>query len=162
MSQICQACKQGKATVHVTDLFPNKRERNLCAECAEKERVIVKQPTHTAAILQEFIKHKASLGEGDGASCPQCGTTFREFQLRGLLGCPNDYDVFRPLLSPLIERAHEGAGQHVGKRPRGVDADTRRHAGLSRLRRELRDALERENYELAARVRDQIRQLETA
>ncbi len=161
MSLLCQRCNEAKATVHITDTVPEKRERHLCEECAEKEGVIIKSSHHTTnEILQQFIKHKTGLGAGEDATCPKCGMTFREFQLKGLLGCPHDYEAFRALLKPLIERAHEGATHHVGKVPSSADESLSKQAGLLRLRRQLQDAIAKENYELAARVRDQIQALD--
>ena len=163
MNFVCQLCKQSKATVHITDTIPDKRERHLCEECAEKEGVIIKQQFHTTnAVLQEFIKHKAGLGEADDHACPKCGITFREFRLKGQLGCPHDYEAFRQLLAPLIERAHEGATHHVGKVPTTADSTTHKQTGLLKLRRELEEAVEQENYERAANLRDQISQLESS
>ena len=163
MSALCQRCQQAKATVHITDTIPDKRERHLCEECAEKEGVIVKQqhPT-TNEIIQQFIKQQTGLGAADDLTCPRCGMTFREFHAKGQLGCPADYEAFKKALTPLIERAHEGATHHIGKIPATADEHVRREAGLLRLRRELQEAVEKENYELAARVRDQIQALESA
>jgi len=161
---LCQRCNQAKATVHVTDTVPEKRERYLCEDCAEKENIIIKQKHQNPNdILQQFIKHKVgATGKAlDDLTCPQCGMTFREFQAKGQLGCPNDYTVFQAFLMPLIERAHEGATHHVGKVPPTEGTTVQRQTGLQRLRRELQDAVEQENYEQAARVRDQIRQMET-
>ena len=91
MSLLCQLCQDSKATVHITDTIPEKRERHLCEQCAEKEGIIIKQPHQTTnEILQQFIKQKTGLGSGKDLSCPQCGMTFREFQLKGQLGCPHD------------------------------------------------------------------------
>lgn len=161
MSQTCQHCKQARATVHITDVI-EKRDRHLCDECAEREGIIVKHgPQTTNAVLQEFIKQKSGLGAADAQTCPRCGITFREFRLKGLLGCPHDYEVFRPLLLPLIERAHQGGKRHVGKTPHPADDRGRRQSGLRKLRRELQEALDQENYELAARVRDQLRAMES-
>jgi protein arginine kinase activator len=159
MNYVCQRCHQAKATVHITDTSP-KRERHLCEDCAEKEGIIVKQQHATNAILQEFIKHKAGASGSDDRACPKCGITFREFQMSGQLGCPHDYEAFRPLLAPLIERAHEDATQHVGKVPQTADSTVQRQTGLLRLRRQLKEAVDAENYELAARVRDEIQTLE--
>jgi len=157
----CQRCQQSKATVHVTDTMPEKRERHLCEECAEKEGIIIKHHHQTTnEILQQFIKHKTGLAGADELACPKCGLTFRDFQLKGQLGCPEDYEAFRSVLMPLIERAHEGATQHVGKVPPTVDDSVRHNTGLLRLRRELQDAIEQEDYEMAARVRDAIQALE--
>ncbi|MEK7730886.1 MAG: UvrB/UvrC motif-containing protein, partial [Planctomycetota bacterium] len=96
----------------------------------------------------------------DDLACPKCGLTFKEFQLKGLLGCPHDYVAFAVLLTPLIQRAHEGGTHHVGKVPPTADATVKKHTGLLRLRRELQEAIEQENFERAARVRDQIRTME--
>lgn len=162
MSLVCQSCQQSKATVHITDTIPEKRERHLCEECAEREGVIIKQ-THqtTSDFLQEFIKQKAGVGNMDDRTCPECGMTFREFRLKGQLGCPHDYEVFRSFLSPLIERAHDGGTHHVGKVPGTVGSDAQRRTELIRLRRELDDAVRDEQYEDAARVRDRINALES-
>lgn len=162
MNFVCQNCNQAKATVHITDTVPEKRERHLCEECAEKENVIVKQNHKTTGdVLQEFIKQKIAPGAGDDKACPRCGITFREFRLKGQLGCPHDYEVFRALLTPLIERAHEGASHHVGKVPCTAEATVRKQTGLLKLRRDLEEAVEKENYEQAARLRDQIEELES-
>ncbi len=160
MSMVCQRCQEAKATVHITDTLPEKREQHFCEDCAEKEGIISKQPHTTNEILQQFIKQKTGMEQGEGVACPKCGMTFREFQLKGQLGCPNDYAAFEELLMPLIERAHEGGTQHLGKVPLTADGVTKKIAGLVRLRRELQDAIDAENYEVAADVRDKIQNLE--
>ncbi len=163
MNANCQRCNKARATVHVTNVLAKGeiRDLHLCEDCAEKEGVIIKQNQQTTnAILQEFIKQKTATGRLDDLACPKCGTTFREFQAKGLLGCPSDYEAFRSILQPLLERAHGGGTHHVGKVPLAADLTVRRQTGLLRLRRELQEALEQENYERAARVRDQIRSLD--
>lgn len=162
MSLACQRCQQSKATVHITDTVPEKRERHLCEACAEKEGIIVKQHYQTTnEVLQQFIKHKAGIGEANSLTCSNCGLSFREFQDKGHLGCPNDYTAFASALMPLIERAHGGATHHVGKVPPTASAGLKRETGLLRLRRTLKTAVNDEDYELAARVRDEIKTLET-
>lgn len=157
----CQHCNKSRATVHITDTVPERKERHLCEDCAEKEGVIIKPNQHTTnEILQQFIKQKIGLGLTENVVCPQCGLSFQEFQVKGQLGCPHDYEVFKAQLMPLIERAHEGGTKHVGKKPGGGTPPQNLHTGLLKLRRELQDAIQQENYELAARVRDQIRNLE--
>ena len=157
---VCQRCQKARATVHITNLTPDKQNRHLCEACAEKEGVIIKQPHATKAILQEFIKNKAGAGGHDDRACPKCGVTFRDFQISGQLGCPHDYEAFRSLLAPLIEHAHENATRHVGKVPNTDDTAVQRRMGLLRLRRQLQEAVRAEDYERAARVRDEIRTLE--
>lgn len=162
MNAVCQRCNQAKATVHITDTIPAKRERHLCEQCAEMEGVIIKQnPPAANEMLKQFIKHKTGLGELSELCCPKCKISFRDFQLKGLLGCPHDYEAFRSALMPLISRAHEGATHHIGKVPATADETIHRQTGLIRLRRELQDALDQENYEQAASVRDQIEAMES-
>ena len=167
MNRVCQSCQKSKATVHITDTAPKKRERHLCEDCAEKEGVIIKHPPPTTnAILKKFMQFKASGGSdsdiGEDRSCPRCGRSFREFQSKGLLGCPHDYEAFRSILTTLLSRAHNGATEHVGKVPPTAGAQVKRQTGLLRLSHELEDAIERENYERAAEIRDQIRTLEAS
>ena len=87
--------------------------------------------------------------------CPLCGLKFMEFRISGRLGCPNDYLAFNRGLLPLLRRSHDGVTRHVGKfpkRPAGPES-----ADALRLRAQLRQAVSREEYEEAARLRDQLR-----
>ncbi len=162
MQPVCQRCKEARATVLITDV-PEKKVRHLCEECAAREGVLIKQsPQTTNAILQEFIKHKAGTSAADERTCPKCGMTFRDFRLKGMLGCPHDYEVFKPILMPLIERAHQGSTEHIGKAPKSAGPVIRKRAGIIKLRRELADAIEKENYERAAKLRDRIDKIDAS
>jgi protein arginine kinase activator len=85
--------------------------------------------------------------------------TFEEFRSSGRLGCPHDYEVFREELRPLLDNIH-GSLRHVGKVPRRLPADTRRQTQLIQLRQELQQMIAIEDYERAARIRDQIEALD--
>src|SRR5918997_73979 len=98
-----------------------------------------------------------------GQACDACGVTWTEFRQGGLFGCPNDYTLFEKDLTPLLQRAHEGATHHVGKVPTrrgGTGVPMKRQVDLTKLRKELAKAVEAEDYERAAKLRDQIRQAE--
>ncbi len=104
-----------------------------------------------------ILSHVGELvGEIARKRCPDCGLRFMDFRIQGRLGCPNDYQTFRDGLLPLLRRTH-GATRHVGKMP------SRRQAVSPRLhlRAELREAVAHEDYERAARLRDQLRQKDT-
>jgi protein arginine kinase activator len=162
MHVVCQRCNQVPATVHLTDVLPSgeKRERHLCEGCAQQEGLMLKPQEGISSILEKFVQHSAGVQESAKRSCPECGITWREFRSQGLLGCPNDYHVFKDLLGVLIKRAHEGATQHAGKVPTAAGAGEKRQAHMLRLRRELTTAVDREDYEAAARLRDEIKALE--
>ena len=160
----CQKCNQSPATVHVTDIVPphgEKRERHLCENCAESDGITMKSHEPINTILAKFVQQKTGSvpQEIAGLACPHCGISFREFRAQGQLGCPRDYEVFSKFLTPLVERAHGGATRHEGKTPARLGSSAQPSNELAGLRRELKAAVEREDYENAARLRDQIRAL---
>jgi hypothetical protein len=91
--------------------------------------------------------------------CPDCGTTYLDFRRTGRLGCPYDYVVFRHGLLPLLDRVQR-ARHHRGKTPRCSPEVVERHGDLRSLRRELREAAAREDYQRASELRDLIRSKE--
>src|SRR5438876_5638863 len=154
----CQSCSS-PATVHLTDIVNGqKKELHLCQACAEQQQLIKQQELNLPAILQTLIgQHVGQLtDELARLTCPACGIKYMEFRAEGRLGCPNDYQVFRAGLEPLLERIHR-AGRHVGKVPRHRPSAARQ-AELIELRQKLRQAVDSEAYEEAARLRDLIRQ----
>ncbi len=158
----CQKCKRREATRHesVRQEDGSWAEAHLCDRCAEKSEVTLLSP---ASMIQAFIEGataEARRASGGAAACPSCGITYAEFRSRGRLGCPADYEVFLPDLLPLIERIHHGGTQHVGKSPASTDGRTEFERELIELRRSLAEAVQREQYEEAARLRDRIRILE--
>lgn len=93
--------------------------------------------------------------------CPVCGTSWADFKTAGVMGCGHDYEQFAGKLLPLVRRAHEGATEHVGKVPaKRKSAGADRQVATLRLRRELQKAIDAENYEQAAQLRDKLRTLE--
>ena len=95
----------------------------------------------------------------DKQVCPVCQITFLEFRNSGRLGCPYDYEVFRDELMPLLENIH-GETRHSGKVPRRAPRNTQQQTTLIQLRNELKRAVAAEDYEVAARLRDQIKGIE--
>jgi len=153
----CQRCHD-EASVHLTETVDGRRrELHLCKPCArEAGMTLPDSPPALAldAVVQDLIvTHVGELvGELADLACPECGTRFMEFRSRGRLGCPRDYEVFARGLLPLLHRAH-GATRHVGKSARRRPSASRRLL----LRAQLRRAIAREDFELAARLRDQLR-----
>jgi protein arginine kinase activator len=162
----CQQCEK-PATFHITELTGQQpQELHLCESCAKTYLMQEGGSTPVAPTLANVLAKQLQLGKAaeelaklDQRSCPVCGITFYEFRNQGRLGCPHDYIHFEKELTPLIANIH-GESRHVGKRPRGHEAGTDEQSDLIRLRREMKEAVEKEDYELASKVRDQIRQLE--
>lgn len=161
----CENCNR-PATVHLTEIHNGKKiEKHLCENCAaQNEGLPVKSHTPINELLTNFVMAHSGMQKEQGAACANCGITWAEFRQNGLLGCEQDYQAFEKDLSPLIQRAHEGGTHHQGKVPtrRGsTGVPAKRGADLGRLRKELQRAIEIEDYEKAAKLRDQIRQAET-
>jgi protein arginine kinase activator len=152
----CQKCNKA-ATMHITEVLAEEQfeEHHLCEDCAQK-------------YLYEPPKKSEKSGEGEEADeigalnqreCPHCGVKFVEFRNSGRLGCPHDYDEFREELLPLLENIH-GETRHAGKTPRNLPQSRQAQSAMIQLRKQLQQAVNREAYEEAAHLRDQIRRLE--
>ena len=98
-------------------------------------------------------------GRRPGQSGDVCGISFHEFRTKGRLGCPHDYTFFERELMPLIMNIH-GETKHVGKRARRSEVSMDEETDVIRLRREMKEATQKEEYELAAKLRDDIRKIE--
>lgn len=163
----CDKCEK-PATFHITErVGKDWSDVHLCEECA-RQYLSGSPESSASASLADALAQQLNLKLGqtaedlaklDQRACPICGVTFYEFRHQGRLGCPHDYVCFEEELEPLLVSIH-GSTQHTGKRPRrgaqGVDDQSK----LIRLRREMRDAIQAENYERASKLRDEIRQIE--
>ena len=162
----CQQCEKF-ATFHITELTGDQpQEHHLCETCAKTYLMQSEgsgpPPQTLAGVLAKQLKlGKAAeeLAKLDQRSCPKCGISFYEFRNQGRLGCPHDYVFFERELTPLITNIH-GETRHVGKRPRRGDESTDWQTELIRLRREMKEAVAKEDYERASALRDEIRTAE--
>lgn len=159
---ICQSCHKRTATVHLTDILKGgeKQERHLCEACAAEQGMVHKSAVSVNELLSKLVLAQPGARELAELVCPKCGMSFVEFRTNGLLGCAHDYDAFAKPLGQLLERAHAGGARHMGKVPHQAAQRIRKQHDLIRLRRELDNAVKEENYELAAKLRDQIEDLE--
>ena len=162
----CDNCNK-PATVHLTEIRNGKKiEKHLCEQCAaQSEGLPHKAHTPINELLTNFVLAHSGMQKeaGTQTTCDACGITWAEFRQGGLFGCANDYTVFEKDLTPLLQRAHEGATHHVGKVPvrrGGTGVPMKRSIDLSKLRKELQRAVEAEDYERAAKLRDQIKTAE--
>ena len=165
MKYKCDQCER-PATIHLTEIVEGQKiEKHLCEECAAGEGITVKSNVPISQLLENFILQSGGdedTPEPDELQCDVCGLTFSQFRQEGQLGCPNDYDAFEPAMAGLLERAHDGATQHVGKVPSRAGTDQKKQNTLLRLRADLKKAVQAEQYEEAAALRDRIKELETS
>ena len=162
MKQKCDNCERD-ATVHLTEIIDGqKTERHLCEVCAASEGVTGQAALPISKLLEDFVAKTQTGARMAELVCEHCGISFLEFRQSGLLGCPNDYDVFADQLAPLLARMHAGFDRHTGKTPGRAAGDEARQVELLRLRGQLKQAVAAEAYERAAELRDRIKCLESA
>jgi protein arginine kinase activator len=162
----CQQCER-PATFHITELEGGKHaELHLCEEHARQyltqgETESGAAPTLAGALAQQLAVGQTAeeLARLDQRACPVCGITFYEFRNQGRLGCPHDYVFFEKELEPLIANIH-GETTHKGKKPKRGAGGTLQRTELIRMRREMKEAVVREEYEKAKELRDEIKRLE--
>lgn len=173
---ICESCKQNLATVHLTEIVAKqKKELHLCEDCAREKGDVFKGNFSVHDFLggladaakkkaQQEAKAPAPASKAkpavDVGPCPVCGLTFPEFKATGRLGCHHDYEHFKKELLPLLEKIH-GATQHTGRVPAHVGERIETQKVLTALRKDLNLAVQREEYERAAELRDKIKTLES-
>jgi len=165
----CQSCKKNMATIHLTEINGGQRhEMHLCEACAQQQGLAVKNQIPLNELLSTLLAVQAQHYPGSGsddmivddAECPHCGMTLKRFRKELLLGCGADYEVFDKALRPIIRKSQAGNTVHRGKVPSKVPTDTKKHIELLNLRKRLDAAVKAENYETAAKLRDEINHLQ--
>lgn len=162
---LCQNCNQNEATVYLKQTINGQTtEMHLCPVCAKQLGQTVQNPfgawfddpffTQPSLFFEPFGQSEQL---GSGQRCPTCGLTESELQRTGRVGCADCYKTFESMLTPYIRKLH-GTTAHVGTAP-----STQNHTNENQteaLRSKLEAAIKQENYEEAARLRDEIRRLE--
>lgn len=168
--KVCQNCKKNPVNVKITEVVDGQKQQVfLCDECASKKGVAITAPLQSK--IEPLVKKEESkpvkwlekvtslAKKEDRLICEDCGMTFELFQNTGLLGCPNDYYVFEQQLIQIMDKIH-GAHTHRGKVPSSIAPDLAIDRQLMKLREQLQKAIEKEEYEKAAKLRDKIKELE--
>jgi len=165
---LCQECGKNKANVHLTKIVNNqKTEIYLCQDCAQKkgEFSFAEDPLSLHNFLTGFLggeypQQETPEGGLVGVSdCPNCGLSYSEFREKGRLGCARCFENFEEQLTPLIKRIH-GREEHRGKLPARTGGLIRKKREIEKKRQEMEKAVREENFEEAARIRDEIKKLE--
>jgi protein arginine kinase activator len=154
----CCICKEKPATVHLTQIVGDKMQKlDLCEDCAKAKGI--NDPTSFAmADLMLGLGAAQEVEQALGAElkCPRCGFSQADFKKTGRLGCPECYKTFAEGLSGLLKTMHKGT-RHMGKSPEALRQTRDRADRLKTLQKKLTKAIETEDFELAAQLRDQIK-----
>jgi len=157
---LCEHCKERDAVVNLTKIKDNTvTHQHLCERCAAEQGVetsVAQKPTALTDFLQA-VNQQAAAAPGDQAACHFCGATARDFRQSGRVGCARCYGAFERSLRELLRRLHN-ATRHTGRRYVPPAAEVVEAAGqVDQLRDRLQRAIEAEQFELAAELRDRLR-----
>jgi len=165
---MCDECKKRPATVHITKIVNGEKTLlHLCEQCAREKSIfdvsfsLEGEPFSMQKFLAGFFEPfmREFMEESRPLSCDRCGLTFPRFSQIGKFGCSHCYETFKGRLDPMLRRLH-GKTYHVGKVPKRRGGRFRIKSEIERLKRELQEAVNAEEYERAAVLRDKIRELE--
>lgn len=167
---LCQMCGQHPATTHIKTIVNGKlTQAHLCADCAKKQgygNLFADWGSGFGSLLSGFMGSAAPARQV--TRCPGCGASFEDITRSGKIGCAQCYHTFRGQLLPIIQRIH-GTAQHKGKVPgssalRVNDTNNKivavEETPLEEKKRLLKQAIETQDFERAAVLRDEIKELE--
>lgn len=157
---VCCVCKEKPATVHLTDIKGDKVQKvDLCEECAKNKGV--NDSTFALADMLLGLGASQEIEQAAGGveiKCPQCGFSQADFKKSGRLGCAECYKTFAEGLEGLLKSMHKGT-RHAGKVPESLRQTRDLSDRLKTLQQKLAKAIEAENFEQAASLRDEIKQM---
>jgi len=160
---LCCICKEKEATVHLTQIAGDKMQKvDLCEECAKSKGVNDPTGFSLADLLlglgaSQEIEHA---GGGTEVRCPRCGFSQADFKKAGRLGCAECYRTFSEALGGLLKTMHKGT-RHIGKVPESLRQGRDLSDKLKGLQKKLSKAIEAEDFEQAAVLRDEIKKMAT-
>ncbi|KUP04594.1 hypothetical protein Q73_14785 [Bacillus coahuilensis m2-6] len=165
---VCQECGERPASLHFTKIVNGeKTEVHLCPVCAQEknESFINSASAFTvnhllSGLFNMATQKEAAVPPEPEMKCSQCNRTFQEFLQVGKFGCDHCYEAFENKLDPILKRVHSGNSSHKGKIPQRAGKKVFLKRQVQDLRQNLQQLITNEEFEEAAKVRDEIRHLE--
>jgi len=156
---LCDICNKHDATMHLTEIVNEKvTEMHICSSCAKTKAQELKEQLSIADLAGGLSGIAESRKDETTIKCTSCGLTYADFRKKGRLGCAQCYTVFRQQLIPLLKRIHSSV-HHAGKFPLRMASRMTLEAKTKELKEKLERAIKLEDYEEAARLRDEMRKL---
>lgn len=156
----CAHCTK-TATIHLTQIIDGKIIKfDFCEDCPHQKEVA----DPAAFSLAQILAAHEDGGAGGidpqvlRAACPECGMRLGDFKKTGRLGCPHCYQQFRAVIAQMLPQM-QSSDEHTGKRPAAMLERMEHERRLAELTAKLKEAIEDEAYEEAARLRDELRHL---
>ncbi|OCT10819.1 hypothetical protein A8709_03745 [Paenibacillus pectinilyticus] len=162
---VCQECGKRPATLHFTKIVNgDKNEFHICENCAREKGEMIPGTSNGFSIhnllsgLLDF-EPLSSTTKPQAIRCDNCGLTYSQFSKLGRFGCGSCYQNFSEKLDPLFKRVH-GNIVHVGKVPKRSGGIIQCRREIELLKKDMMTCIEGEEFEQAAQIRDQIREIE--
>lgn len=147
---LCEKCGKRNATVMYTQIVNGQKSSiNICSQCAAGESIF----DNFGSLLSFGTREKST----SDTSCPCCGMSLTEFTHKGRMGCGKCYEIFRPYAKNMLQKIH-GTATHIEKQAPVKEEKVKSEIDI--LREKLKEAIESENFEEAAAIRDSIREKE--
>ena len=161
---LCDLCHKNGATVHLTEIVNDKVvEMHICQKCARSKTAELKDQLSISELLSGLMDIEGISEARPALKCPVCGMTYTDFKKSGRLGCETCYATFKDKLFPLLKKVH-GSLHYSGKTPTAKAPVAKQKVSdsesLKELKKRLERAIEMEEYEEAARLRDETKKLE--
>lgn len=165
---LCQNCKKNEANTHIKRVINGEAtQKHLCSSCAQSlgyDNFFSDFSFNLPSLFSSFFDDRnLLLGENTQERCEICGCSFEDIIRSGNVGCSNCYSKFYSKLQPSLQRIH-GKVKHSGKVPPITDVpievrETTAEDKISALEKEMAKAIETQNFERAAVIRDELKQL---
>jgi protein arginine kinase activator len=158
---VCDICGKYEATVHLTEIIDGKTtELHLCEKCAREKGTQMEQHFGITDLLAGLadLGSKLDIEEDVDVKCENCGMSYSDFKKIGRFGCSECYSAFKKYLPSLLKRIH-GSSKYVGSFPKTREFKEKKDE-LEKLREKLQRAIDKEEFEEAAKIRDRIRGIE--
>jgi protein arginine kinase activator len=166
----CERCGKNEANVHITKIINGiKQDVNICDKCAAESGELNFSGTmvmpgnisfqNVLSGIMNYINQPIQNSSREEYVCAACGATYDDFKNSGLLGCSECYKYFNLEITPVIKRV-QGNLEHTGKVPQKAGKGLIEKKRLQLLKEELQRAIEVEEYERAAEIRDNIREIQ--
>ncbi len=160
---LCEKCHKNTATTHIKTVINGVvTEQNLCGYCAAMSGYSKFVNNGFASMLSSLFGDELATGTIKEVRCECCGTRFSDIAESGKMGCSECYAAFKNKLIPYLKRVH-GTTEHIGKRPSDKSAGliaVSSASKIDKLREQLLEAIKKEEFENAAKLRDEIKELE--
>ena len=163
---MCDECGQNPATIHIATIIGgNKKDENLCPQCWQKRNAALLGGLQVGDLLSKLLGAKPKQDKAEEPEekielyCDGCGMSYHEFQKTGRVGCAHCYAVFGEHMEKTLKSIH-GHARHVGKAPEHLAGEMDAQRQLDALRRLMEEAVAAEDFEQAAVLRDQIREIQ--